>query len=69
MLLRHNFLFKFAESRTYRISADKPNRGEGEAHLIDEPVDLTQLSQVGMFPLKAPAEVECLSASAIRCVL
>jgi hypothetical protein len=68
MLLRHN-LFKFAGSRRYRISADKPNRGEGEADNIDQPVDLAQLGQVGMFPLRVPAEVECPSASAIRPVL
>ena len=47
MLLRHNCLFKFVGSRTYRILADKPNRGEGEANIVNQPVDLAQLGQVG----------------------
>ena len=47
MFLRHNCLFKFVESRTYRILADKPNRGEGEADINNQPVDLAQLGQVG----------------------
>lgn len=51
MLLRHNCLFKFVESGTYRILADKPNRGEGEADIIDQPVDLANSVKSACFPL------------------
>jgi hypothetical protein len=69
LLLRHNLLYNFAQSRRYRISAYKPNRGEGRGGVIDGPMDFAQVSQVDMFPVGAPAEVECPSASTIWGVL